>query len=334
MFKSQKRITHMFDELEWPVGPGVDYLDNFDQIIGNRRVLGYLVQDDCPANPMTEYDYQGTLYTWDEGVITDDWAAVCRALGIEDKGYYFTRDLTCGGVEELAISKFKAELEKGDHFDDFLDLCREEFLPETDEEALDANLFVRKCLDEIDWDGLPGWLDTHFTALKEQAWDELFAQGKIGEYLAVPVDYCHSVHGPGTTRILTTTVDDCNAVWVPDKGCLENIFAPGATYDELYAAAVKYADSVLSEYEKWCNGEVYGVVVCTYTNTGTEEEPEWQLDADYDSCWGHIGSEWAEEALKDLFDHYVKKEIENGCSGSCVEAAGASSQDSRIDPRV
>lgn len=61
-----------------------------------------------------------------------------------------------------------------------------------------------------------------------------------------------------------------------------------------------YAKGIVEEYAEWCNGNVYGCVVETFENVGTEEEPEWEQTHE-DACWGFIGSEYAQQALVDEF---------------------------------
>lgn len=67
--------------------------------------------------------------------------------------------------------------------------------------------------------------------------------------------------------------------------------APGAAWNKL----VEDSNNVLSEFSKTVNGEVYGIVV---------EELRREGDAlvrdDYESVWGHIGSDWAVEALGEM----------------------------------
>lgn len=106
-----------------------------------------------------------------------------------------------------------------------------------------------------------------------------------------------------------------NAVWVADKNAIENL-----TYDGKQCTIVDleaYATSVISEYEKWCNGEVYGCVVEVH-----QQVPEqsvffenvgdvWErlTDADLDrSCWGFVGYDYAKKALKEeFFDTEVRR---------------------------
>lgn len=56
-------------------------------------------------------------------------------------------------------------------------------------------------------------------------------------------------------------------------------------------AAYERASQQCETYTYWCNGDIYGVCV-------DEFDKEGELVKD-DACWGHIGSEWAEHALKE-----------------------------------
>jgi len=80
---------------------------------------------------------------------------------------------------------------------------------------------------------------------------------------------------------------------------------------DVHTAAVHYAAGVLEEYSKWCSGDVYGCVTQVFTlakEPDEGEEPEWIASGDYDSCWGFIGQEHAEESLKDeFFDPVVER---------------------------
>lgn len=262
---------------------------------GDKLTVGYLVYDENPFNPMTEFDGQGAIYTKPSRYARDSSIT-------DDKGWHSYLGLNEDGGLDLEL-------------DEVAERCRERMTSlGYDEEDEPSHTFL---------------LD---------AWDELYAEGKLGSPLAVPVDYCGNVHGPGTTQIYTTSIDSCNAVWVPDKSCVDNMtFVPpnittdypnvivdGVTtkcesYEEWWAAikaatpegwkptyadkmraAYKYAEAVLNEYRNWCNGEVYGCVVETYTLTDSDR---WKQESE-DSCWGFIGYDYAKESLKS--DYFVE----------------------------
>ena len=279
-----------------------DWLDMHTEQIGDKLVVAYLVHDDSPSNPMTDYDAMGELITYRCGVITDGdpWSH----LGLLESPYRgdLTKDFEIDAVYDLA--KEKVWFEVGCDVD-FWDWVSGEYVPE-DGEPWEA--FIRAAFEDIDFGkygtDIPLWLETIWERCQDQAWDELYEQGKIGTYLAVPVNYCDSNHGPGTASAYTCSIDNSNAVWIPTKCDLENIVQPGLTYQELYKRADKYAQSCLDEYIKWCNGEAYGCVVEVFQRN---EDNSWEQIQE-DSCWGFLGSEWAEEALKsEFFDPTIER---------------------------
>lgn len=359
-FRSQCRCNYFLDDFELPFGPGLDGTELI-HIDGNRAVVGFLMQDEDCGNPMENNDAEGTLYTHNQHVITDDTGGVLRALGLTDiSSREIYRDLEHDGVDDLARSMLRDRIftEGSAHFDDFLADCGAEFPAEAGEEFRCVRDFAEDRFDrKYDLDCLPLWLETIYTQCLNGAWDELQEQGKIGEYLAVPVFYCSSAHGPGTTQAYTTSVDSANAAWVPDTCAIDNIKSsalpqgveikrlggaghpsgkqlavvlhngenvfqsehwvaanayvashfPPVAYKDLYAAAERYCKGVLDNYVEWANGECYGVVVLEYENTGTEDEPVWEMKNE-DACWGFIGGEYAQKELKSVFDQTVKKE--------------------------
>lgn len=88
-----------------------------------------------------------------------------------------------------------------------------------------------------------------------------------------------------------------------------------ATYGDrpfdVATAARHYAEGVLSEYSKWCSGEVFGCVVHIYDlQDEGDDEPSWvQGSVEVgDECWGFIGEEYAAEALaSEFFEPTVKR---------------------------
>lgn len=319
-----------------------EYPEPIAKVSEDKVVIGYLVHDDSPQNPMTDFDGQGELITDSQGVITDGnpW----HHLGCESSPYRgdLYRDFDQTGVYELAVELMTPQLLEDE---DFLEYCIHEF--ENDNGCTDKESYLKECIQEIDWGkygtNIPLWLEMVWNNHQEKAWDQLYAEGKIGTYLAVPVNYCSSNHGPGTASADTCSIERANGVWVPDQSCIENIKGncwpegvkihwegacgsetdplhavvtfndevvldtpkwkdaqayvdanyPPATFSDLYRSAEKYADSVLEEYIKWCNGEVYGVVVETFKDGEQVEE---------DACWGYIGHEYAEQTLKEQME--------------------------------
>lgn len=281
-------------EIELDFEPSYNAL--ISEKVGDKIIVGYTTYDDDgqSCNPMDNYG-NGTLYTKPEryggGSITDDssWGS---HLGLTEDG---EPDLELDAVAERAFTKLMLFVASDENQAVFI------------QHVMDTGLLPNELVDQI----FPVWSDEEYSPEDwsedlhdfvlnlpnyertcEQCWDELYAEGKIGTYLAVPVSYCSSNHGPGTTSAYTASIDNCDAVWVPGENEIDNMtFPENATYTEKLSVASKYAELILEEYIKWCNGEVYGVVVQTHdAETGEQIE--------VDSCWGFIGDDWATEALK------------------------------------
>jgi hypothetical protein len=82
---------------------------------------------------------------------------------------------------------------------------------------------------------------------------------------------------------------------------------------DVATAARNYAHGVLDEYSKWCAGEVYGCVVQTFdlkepdVDFPDSADREWIPRLDHDSCWGFIGTDYAQSALaSDYFEPAVQ----------------------------
>lgn len=272
------------DDIELELNHEVcDWIDPLVHQAEDLIVAAYLVHDDDPVNPMKEYDAMGELITWSEGVITDGnpWPH----LGLLDSPYRgeLERDFDCDGVYELAKEILWNDVGADS---DFWAFINEEYGP---------HRAIRDAYDEIDFgkygDAIPDWLETKWVTAQEAAWDELYEQGKIGTKFAVPVQYCD--HGSGTTSIGVCSIDICNAVWIPTKCDYENL--GNADHKQVE----RYAQGCLDEYVRWCNGDAYGCVVEVFSK---HEDGSWEsVPAHYDSCWGFLGSEYAEEALKTEF---------------------------------
>ena len=246
-----------------------DYPEPFVEVVGDKLVVAYLVHDDDCANPMTNNDGMGELITGNEGVITDGnpWSHL-GLLGSPYRGN-LEKDFECDGVYDKAVELMTPELLEDE---DFLEFCIEHF--ENDTGVDNKRDFLLECIAEIDWSRygmtIPCWLESICERAQEQAWDELQEQGKIGTYLAVPVCYCDSVHGPGTTQIYTTYIDDCNAVWIPTPCDIDNIKAQcwpegveitwhgaaGSQTDPLHAV-VTFKGEVVFDTPKWADAQKF-----------------------------------------------------------------------------
>jgi len=62
-------------------------------------------------------------------------------------------------------------------------------------------------------------------------------------------------------------------------------------------AAEELASSSLEDFNEWLMGNVYGAVIATYRNEGTDDAPHWVHESE-DSTWGYIGAEATLEVLQ------------------------------------
>lgn len=80
------------------------------------------------------------------------------------------------------------------------------------------------------------------------------------------------------------------------------------TPEDLRRSVEKYAEGILKEYSAWASGEVYGCVTEVFE---LQEDSSWE-QVEEDSCWGFIGTEYAEKTLKDeYFDNVVADYLSN-----------------------
>lgn len=305
-------------DVELEFDPASDYAILFERV-NCTLVVAYLVHDDCPPNPMKEYDCMGSFYTRNGRVITDDTEELYRTLGLDNHG-----DVDIDAefeapepwLDHNSILQVKTtlrdisadryiEIVKGD-----LDL-QSQFLEYTGVELVEGEDYqinlkeLRRDL--VDCNGL-------FSDEVEKLADEIFPEfwKRLADPYAVPARY--DDYRSGGTQIGTATwdgdVDDVpNAVWVADAAAQENLPAPGDA--DFERRVTEYATSVLSEYESWCNGDVYGCVVETYkleAPADVEDLPtaleyglgRWE-QTEHDSVWCFIGYDYALKTLKEDF---------------------------------
>lgn len=56
-------------------------------------------------------------------------------------------------------------------------------------------------------------------------------------------------------------------------------------------AAREIASGALDVYNDWLAGSCFGVIVASYANVGTADEPEWEMVEEEHACWGYIGDD-------------------------------------------
>lgn len=238
--KTRTHTVHsvVIDDMEVPL----EYPpDNEDAIlaerVGDKLVVAYLVYDNCPSNPLKDGDCQGDLYTNGGGVITDDASEVYSNLRLSggrwsdpepciDCGFHLVDGGPLVSCRELAASEIYTELIKDPQempdFFDALDLPRLGIASRyvhwlKSDEGKEVTL---RDLNDC---------NTFFYERVEERARELFAKHWkriVGPYV-VPM-YYHDERGSTSIGFSEWDGDHDdlpNAIWVADKGAIENIDA-------------------------------------------------------------------------------------------------------------
>lgn len=285
--KTTRCVTHSL-ELDDGSEVGLDFEPYSEPMIhqtDTHLIVAYLVQDDNTENPLESHDSQGTIHLAKErNCRMTNLRAVLGSLHLHDQNdpdvdFEFELDGLATTLRGLAEESIEAQ-----HSDD----------PERDVETLSALLY-------------------------QQHWKAV-----VGPYV-VPLSYCDAAHGPGTMTCSPTTWDGDpddlpDGVWVADSGAQENIDwreDGEAAIGELTLRqrAFDYAKSVCSEFEDWCNGNVFGCVCEVFKRPPNDpfkaDGAPWEKIEDEDlehSCWGFIGVDYAKQELKEqFFDPAVKE---------------------------
>ena len=281
---------------------------------GNWLVVGYISHDDDPSfNPLTDSDCQGNLYHSDRGYQHYDPSEILSHLrivdsdGVPEEDVLVTidnhTDTLIGHVKYMIMASYQDDVgQVADWFENqqFEDAQLAGWA--RPDGTVDYAAVLTDCgqdiVNEIDnwvysgifYEKVPEMLK----ALYKANWKQIVSP------FVVPVEYSAYQE----TRVYVTTWDGDtdelpNAIWVADTGAEENITCGEILGDsDLREKAEAYAKSVLDEYEKWCNGDVYGV--CTEVFARPDEDSDYELISD-ESCWGFIGQEYAEEECERMF---------------------------------
>lgn len=95
-------------------------------------------------------------------------------------------------------------------------------------------------------------------------------------------------------------------IWIPDQCCRDEIKSRSRRKRISYrAAATELAEGCCKEYTAWANGDCWGTIVERFDDEGNYISG--------DSCFGYIGSEWANEALREMFDGETAGELATAC---------------------
>lgn len=288
-------------ELEYKADSDVTVVETEDKII-----VGYLVQDEMAENPLEYCDGMGAIHHHPRS----------RYGRRGDDGYYDALGLDSGGdpiidednLQQMWTDAVNALPLKLFHIEDrqiresikqygtqtgYRESLRDALAQES---VSDFTLALQAA---YAWGSL-GVPESTRDEIVERIEDVIqFDYDKAVEACRKPGDpdavlldlYDHSgcvwsVSGAGMNCRFDTSRGE--SVWVPDK-CLREELEEIKDPQERYDQAVKYAKQAVEAYNAWSCGDVYGIVVQTHDKEG--------VMLDVDAVWGHIGIDWAEEAL-------------------------------------
>lgn len=307
-----------------------DWMDMHTKLIEDKLVVAYLVHDDCPPNPLENCDGMGAIQHHPRSRYGSRDSDYYEILGLdsygdlvidEDKVQMMWRDKVLAVPPERFIPPEGFE-------DELFEPCPiysskgnpepywEHFrlrLADEDSGDYDLETMVRYAWRRIDVsEKLIGVLFEQIESHITWDWDDVSTKCRVSPDIdAVLLDrYEHglcryTVHSNGGCPWDTSRGE---AVWVPDKHLreeLKKIADPEARWKQ----AVEWAQQACEQYTSWCNGECYGCVVEVFQRN---DDGSWE-QIEEDSCWGFIGSDWAEEALKSEFFEPTLKRIKNAC---------------------
>jgi hypothetical protein len=343
--RNETRTQHYIDlddgtEVEVMFEPLDGYPPISIEQVGHKLVVGYLSLDDSGhPNPMEDHDCQGNIYlTRERNSIFTNAAEVHRALqlngeddpdidvGFEYEGEHVTlRELAERDFISMEPHTGLQRAEDPDGFDDehgdtiaemAADLYPKHWRaivgPYVVPIAYDSE---RGCtlIRPTDWDGDPNDLPEGVWVADKDAQENIDAAA-----LPAGVEIRWEGESPLSETNQTHAVVSKDGVDVHDAGqpysgswgrainwACEQYGKPKP--EDLSSAATDYAKSVLSELADWCDGNIYGVCVEVFDQVGPGDNDEigWVRVSD-DAVWGHIGEEWAKQALKEEFDSTVK----------------------------
>lgn len=244
------------------------------------RILGSIVEDPQPVNPLEE---------WGGGEIITAEREVCYHLGlaaVASRHSQAVPDYGLDGLDEALAGLIREKI-----------LERPDLGPWAVELIIDIgpDVFVDIADHVMGWRSDVEWSPDdlakirslgHPEVLLEAAWDRLRAEGGVGTPYAVPVRYDADSRG-ATARVCDLL--EANAVWVPDQWAIE-----AAEGD--HGRLIKEVESLLAEFEAYTRGEVYAVKIQVVDPAGETVEE--------DALYGCIGYPHARATLEEMVQEY------------------------------
>jgi hypothetical protein len=273
-----------------------------EKLPDGRTVVGYLSHDPNCGNPLEDCDGSGKLYRWDHRDHKDE---IRAALGLDQ---YNSRD------PELKPNPHAVLLDKYEH-------GLEKWYPSTGGDApgdpggwdtsRGAGVWVpdKSCLEHIRSSAvkylLPEGTDVNYESKSNPDGTAITRPCRPGEKPYFEDGTCidERYH-----NVITLTLPDgtkkggyksFDGAYRAAARILGDKLNAEALREGERRAARKCAKNACDEYTAWGNGECYGVCVEVFDADGERVSD--------DACWGHVGSDWAEQALAEEMAHTVKR---------------------------
>ncbi len=289
----------------------------------SKVTLGYLLPDTDAQNPLEFNDAMGKIMFWGGSNDRDQYnhgyantREIMRHLGLEDNDGYVDREIEY--VPDID-KKFKHNDIETTLWDMAWEawsntLCVDPVRVRPYLEAHDLQYLI-----EGRYDNYAAWLSENMDKIKEDAQD---VNGVFYEELTQKARELYKLHWraflePGVViiepvinrdSIAIRVTDDWNgdytdgtdlpSLWVADENAMANLTYEGKPYE--HAEAVKYAEATCSEYVKWSEGDVWGVIVVEAVVPPFYKGGVIPYDDNlnmHGECWGFVGHDYAKEEL-------------------------------------
>ncbi|MBK1683444.1 hypothetical protein [Rhodoferax fermentans] len=300
----RKRTTYLEDvegvDCELTFEP-VEWIDMHKAKVDDKYVVAYCVQDnDYRDIDDLLGDCMGKMYSFHRHAGHDDHSNGLEALGNTSDGEAdldAVWDRAWHEATDRLVKRVMLRYELADIAATYDGTSYEE--PYQDQEK-----YVESCLRQDCNDS--GWAnimyDEDLRAVLEEMWSEpaYFPGDKDAQLLDV---YSHSGEhwslSGGGMRCRWDTASGAG-VWVPDEYLRQQLDDDEAKGKDRADQARTYCEQFLDTYNDIISGNVFGCVVEWFDEDGTS--------IDHDSCWGFIGDDHAQEALKsEFFDPVCKR---------------------------
>jgi hypothetical protein len=278
-------ITHEEHEFELRHEP-VDHIDPIvKQLPTGGWVVGYLSQDTCAENPLTDCDGIGHIYDGRRGSCREERNKYREAVGLNDSGDCYEDFVRDPLVVLLDVYSHSGEVWRihggGRSFPDEqwdVSNCAGVWVPDP------------CCVEHI-----------QLTAAKK-LWDVDITIGCSKTKIHGAMQYrqfCYYMRGKKKSGRFVSVQSAIRSALKHQGLKFDKDQFTVAMREEAFVCA----GQAIETYNSWLAGDVYGVCYSLFDTDGVS------IDSEEDSCWGFIGSDYAERELKSGIANYCKTSL-------------------------